>query len=181
MSFDYFLSLASATALLENGPIEKAVEILRGVKEAGGSVWIVGNGGSAATASHFANDLVKMARVRAIAVTDAVPSILAFGNDHGWSLMFRDYLRVHQRPGDALVAISCSGASDNVLAAAVDGWDKVIVLTGMPGGRNELDNLKVADAIIHVQSKDIRIQEDIHMAVCHFISGELRNDPSPKI
>lgn len=174
MHKEYLARVAEASARMDIGEIENAVRIIQEVKNSGNIVWIVGNGGSASTAEHFANDLVKMAYVRAIALPSLMPSVLAFGNDQGWERMYRDLISILSRKeGDVLVAISCGGNSPNVLnAAAVFYHSRLIVLTG-----NNPDSslAKInADAKIFVPDGDIRIQEDIHLSICHIIAGAVK-------
>ena len=138
-------------------------------------VWVVGNGGSAATASHFANDLVKACGVRAIALSDQTPTVLAYGNDEGWEGMFSGALNVlagRQGGKDVLVAISTSGRSPNVVRAAEGfGPGYLIVLTGPERDSNVLGASE--GVVIRARHKNIRVQEDVHMAVCHAIVSML--------
>lgn len=147
------------------------------------TVFFVGNGGSAATASHMANDfgmdILKKTRgdlpFRAMALTDNAAVMLAIANDDGYESLFVNQLRVHYRFGDSLVAISASGNSPNVVAAAE--WVKkqggvVMSLVGFDGGR-----LKgISDIVIHVKSKkgEYGPVEDIHMIMNHLISNWLK-------
>ncbi|RPJ25222.1 MAG: SIS domain-containing protein [Chloroflexi bacterium] len=169
----YLADTAEAIGRVEVGELDNAVRILQEVRDNGNVVWIVGNGGSAATAEHFANDLVKMAGVRAIAVHSLTPTLLAYGNDEGWETACLSILNVMKKPGDALVAISCSGKSPNVVLAAMKfHHNRLIVLTG-----NKYDSQLAsmdAGAKIFVTDEDIRIQEDAHLAACHAIAGALR-------
>lgn len=154
--------------------IENAVATLKRAKEAQATVWLVGNGGSAATASHFANDLLKVCEIDAVAVADMVPSVLAFGNDNGWENMFSGVLEQTMKYDDVLVAISCGGESQNVLTAAeLFRKDNLIILTG-DDFESTLGLIK-ASAKVFVPHSEIRIQEDTHLAVCHAIVGALRN------
>lgn len=168
----YFADVNGALLTLNQFEIEKAVEILKGVRSKNGTVYLVGNGGSAATASHFANDLEKMAWIKAISIPDMTPKILAYGNDDGWERMFSEVLKHNLRPGDAVVAISCSGNSPNVVRAAEAACGfELIVMTG-----NDEDCLlcqQGASVIIHVPADDIKVQEDIHLVICHSIAGAL--------
>jgi D-sedoheptulose 7-phosphate isomerase len=157
--------------------VREMVDVLRRVRFQNASVYLVGNGGSAATASHFANDLVKMCGVRAFALGDMGPAVSAFGNDDGWEYMFAHPLVKLLLPQDVLIAISCSGSSENVVEAvrvmkshSYPGL-KTIVLTGADVNC-ELAKLQ-PDVIIYVPFKDIRVQEDCHMVICHTVVGAL--------
>lgn len=155
--------------------VQKAIEILRKAHKASNNVFIVGNGGSAATASHFANDLLKMCGIRALSIPDMTSAVLAYGNDNGWDFQFVDPISKLYNPGDVLVAISCSGNSRNVVECTKFLESPIIVFTG---NDQECKLAKVnAGATIFVDSDDITVQESIHSIVCHAIarilSGEL--------
>lgn len=171
----HFEGVASALQKIDLVEVEDAIELLRMVKEKKGMVWIVGNGGSAATAEHFANDLLKMAGIRAIALTGMVPTITAYGNDDGWENMFKHPLLTLEKPIDVLVAISCSGNSPNVVDVAEWWADDLIVLTGNELIKNKLANMSENIPTIHAPHRDITVQEDVHLAVCHAIAKALRD------
>ena len=94
---------------------DRAVELLLTVRSAGGKVMLIGNGGSAAVASHVQNDLCAL-EVRSM-VFDQVPLLTAVSNDHGYGCVFDRPVKLWGNPGDVLVAISSSGQSDNILRA----------------------------------------------------------------
>ena len=168
----HFETVSGTLLVLNQFEIEKAVRILEEVRKAGGFVWIMGNGGSAATASHFANDLEKMVGVRAISIPDMVSKVLAYGNDNGWERMFSDVVRKNIGVEDAVVVISCSGNSRNVVHVAQDhAYNRLIVLTG-----NDEESVLAqmgANAMISAPAEDIKVQEDVHLAVCHAIVAAL--------
>ncbi len=142
-------------------------------------VFILGNGGSAATASHMANDLNKFTiiegqpRFRAMALTDNVPLLTAVGNDLSYADVFVEPLRNWLQPGDLVIGISASGNSANVLKAATYAKGqgaRVVGFCGEPGGQlAELADLKVI-----IPSPHIGHQEDGHMILDHVISLALR-------
>jgi D-sedoheptulose 7-phosphate isomerase len=167
----HFTELTASLLTVERSEIGRAVELLRESRERKANVWIVGNGGSAATASHFANDLVKMAGVRAFAVPDMTPLVTAYGNDEGWERMFQNPIDRFLEPDDCVVAISCSGKSPNVIKAA-NGIPNLIVLTGNGRDGNILAALQ-CKALLLVKSDDITIVEDCHLAICHAIAKAL--------
>ena len=141
------------------------------------SVFFIGNGGSAATASHMSNDLSLGSHTceddlpfRSLALTDNAAVTTAIANDHGYDNLFVHQLRVHYRTGDKLVAISASGNSPNVIAAAE--WVKkrggiVIGLVGFDGGK--LKN--ICDIAIHARTSkgEYGPVEDIHIILDHLI------------
>lgn len=143
------------------------------------TIFFVGNGGSASTASHMANDFGSDIRkntgnklpFRAMSLTDNIPVITAISNDDGYSNVFVNQLRIHYRSGDKLVAISASGNSRNILEAAK--WVKerdgtVMSLVGFDGGRLR----EVSDIVIHVKSNkgEYGPVEDIHIILNHMIT-----------
>jgi D-sedoheptulose 7-phosphate isomerase len=176
----YQLDVQAALDGISGEKVREAVEILRRAKFHNSNIWIIGNGGSAATASHFANDLLKMAGLRAVALTDMVPTITAYGNDEGWENMFAHALEKLLLPQDVVISISCSGNSKNVVEAVRMVRShrlpalRTIVVTGADV------NCQVAalqpDVIVYVPFKDIRVQEDCHLVICHAIAGALSNE-----
>ena len=170
MPAKYFKSLWIAIARYDAKHIDQAIAIIREARDNDKTVYIFGNGGSASTAEHFAGDLVKMAGIRAFALT-TLPILTAYANDEGYDASFLGVLGKVMRPGDVAVGISCSGQSKNVLHALdlAPLVGKTIMLTseGSPSKGNW-------NCVIRVPGDDIRIQEDIHLAVCHAIAGALR-------
>ena len=143
--------------------------------EGGGTVFVCGNGGSATTASHFAQDLAKSTllgdddpdRLRVVALTD-VSVVTAWANDHGFETVFEQPLRALARGGDLLIALSGSGNSANVLNAvrwANANGVETFAVTGFDGG--ELRRL--AGDAVHVDVPDMEIAENAHLAVAHVV------------
>lgn len=162
----HFTQLRAVLLSVDAEELKKAVETLKQAKAEKKCVWIVGNGGSAATAGHFANDLTKMCKIKAFSIPDMVPTVTAFGNDNGWKYMFSHTMDVYFEPGDVVVIISCSGESENVLKAATY-INHLIIMTG-----NNLQSKLAgygAKAFLSAPSADITVQEDIHLAMCHAI------------
>lgn len=143
-----------------------------------GTIITCGNGGSASTASHFACDLAKWTitpdrrRVRAVALTDNIPLMLAWSNDTAYERVFVEQLVNIYRPGDTIVAISGSGNSPNVLRAVE--WANAqgattIGLTGFSGGKLA----SLARLGIIAPSYFMPQVEDIHLAWCHALAVNL--------
>lgn len=151
--------------------IVKAIKILEEVRRGHSCVWLVGNGGSASNASHFSNDLYKMCNIRAISVPDMTSVSLAYGNDTGWRNMFVGAFGKLYQPGDALVDMSCSGNSENVIASAEMVESPTILFTGNDR-KSKLAQMN-PEAVIYVNSDDITIQESVHSVVCHAIARVL--------
>jgi D-sedoheptulose 7-phosphate isomerase len=121
-SREYIARLKAALQSLDLDAVESVVNVLAAARRDGRQVFTCGNGASAALASHFTADLAKMAsagspRFRAVALTDNVSLITAWANDCGYREVFSRQLTNLLRDGDVLVAISCSGNSENVIAA----------------------------------------------------------------
>jgi D-sedoheptulose 7-phosphate isomerase len=142
-------------------------------------VFIMGNGGSAATASHFACDLGKGTRLpgaphfRVIALTDNIPLMLAYANDVGYEYIFAEQIASLGLPGDIVIGISGSGNSPNVLraveAARLRGATTV-GFTGFDGGK-----LKgLVDMCVVVPSRCMEQVEDVHLMLEHLICTGLR-------
>lgn len=143
-------------------------------------VALVGNGGSAATASHFANDLVKATRVpgqpslRAVSLCDNVSLLTAFANDEGYEGVFARQVESVLTDGDVLIAISASGNSPNVLQAVARAGELGCTTVGLVGFGGGLLAAS-ADLVVHVPSDvgDYGPVEDAHLVLDHMITGAL--------
>ena len=120
---DYWEEVADVAAAIDLDCLERVAVMLLACQARARVVFVVGNGGSAATASHFACDLSKGTRrdgpptFHVVSLTDNVPLLTAWANDSGYERVFSEQLKSLARPGDLLVAISASGNSPNVIAA----------------------------------------------------------------
>jgi D-glycero-alpha-D-manno-heptose-7-phosphate kinase len=175
----YWRSFADVMQRLSAGALARVAQALLDCQQRGGTIFILGNGGSAATASHFACDLAKGTRVagqagfRVVPLTDNVPLLTAWGNDSGYERVFAEQLAPLVRPGDVVVAISVSGNSPNVLLAieAARGADATTVaLTGGMGGQLG----RLVDQAIFVPDGTIEQVEDAHMIIAHSLCVALR-------
>jgi D-sedoheptulose 7-phosphate isomerase len=164
----YMADSVVALTHVDFNEIVKSVEILQEARQNHSNVWLVGNGGSASTASHLANDLYKMCAIRAFSVPDMTSVTLAYGNDTGWRNMFSGAFGKLYTPGDVLIAISCSGNSDNVVACAEMVEKPIILMTGN-NRKSKLARMNPS-AVIYVEDDDITIQESVHSVVCHAIA-----------
>ena len=168
------------TALLGTSltDLENVVALIRKVAGSNRTVWVIGNGGSAATASHFCVDLSKGCAIRinksirAVPLMDLVPIQSAWSNDNSYGVALEMSIRNFARSGDILFAISGSGQSSNILNALLAAKDleiETIGLTGFKGGKMS----SLVDIEVNVPSEDMQIIEDAHHAICHFISREI--------
>jgi D-sedoheptulose 7-phosphate isomerase len=180
MMHEYFTNLARTLATVDVTVSERILDVLWQTYQRDGSVIVCGNGGSAATASHFACDLGKWTvidgqrRFRAVALTDNMPLVTAWGNDTAYERVFVEQIPMFYRPGDTLVAISGSGNSPNVLR--VSEWvqangGQVIGMSGFGGGKLAA----LADVPFVVQSSFMPEVEDVHIALCHALAVNLAN------
>jgi D-sedoheptulose 7-phosphate isomerase len=148
------------------------------------SLFLAGNGGSAATAEHWANDLRCIAdragwtpaRVEALSVSSA--QVTALANDQGYEHVFAHALRAGARAGDTLVVLSASGNSRNVLAALGEARRRgvnTIGLLGQGGG----EALVLCDLALLVDSDDYGHIEDLHLACGHAVTQHIRRHHTP--
>jgi len=176
----YLDYLASCFKAIDSVAVECFIRLLLAARTSGNTVFFIGNGGSAATASHFANDISIGTRTgdnlpfRAVSLTDNVAVMTALANDEGYDRMFVDQLKVHMRDGDSLVAISASGNSPNLIEAvdyAKTRGATVVGLTGFDGGRLR----EKSDISLHVPTAkgEYGPVEDVHMIFDHLIGSYL--------
>ena len=176
----YLEYLASCFSNIDHEAVGAFVRLLLGARENGNTVFFIGNGGSAATASHFANDISVGTRTgdekpfRAVSLTDNVAVMTALANDEGYDRMFADQLKIHMREGDSLVAISASGNSPNIINAvnyARSRGATVVGLTGFDGGALR----GASDISLHVETAkgEYGPVEDLHMIFDHLIGSFL--------
>jgi D-sedoheptulose 7-phosphate isomerase len=176
----YWSELAGVTYKMPYLLLEQVAEVLLECQRRGGTIFVFGNGGSAATASHFACDLAKGTRTsslptfRVVALNDNVPLLTAWANDTSYDRVFAEQLVALVRPGDLVFAISASGNSPNVLEAvrvAQLAGVTSVALTGRSGG--QLGAL--ADLVIRVPSDSIEQVEDAHLIIAHSLCVALRS------
>jgi len=176
----YLDAMEGVVAAISREAVERFVDRLFAGWQADATTFIIGNGGSASTASHMMNDLSKMTtvpgarRFRALALTDNVPLMTAVANDIDYREVFVEQLRSLYRPGDVLVAISGSGNSPNVVRAAEyvrEQGGAVLALCGLPGS----SLCAQADVIVSIPSPSICQQEDGHLIVNHTMALALRD------
>lgn len=175
----YFAHVTAAAASVDRGRVDRAAALLTTVYSAGGTVYACGNGGSAAISNHLVCDHCKLVQTdtkltpRVVSLSATVEMITAIANDLSYDEAFVYQLRSLARPGDALITISASGDSENVVRAAV--WAKengiqVIAMTGFSGGRSA----KVADVNLHVAADNYGVIEDVHQSLMHILAQHVR-------
>lgn len=174
----YLEALRETLARISADALAAIGDALARAWEADRQILICGNGGSAATASHFANDLCKGAAgqgrpPRAIALTDSVPLLTAWANDTEYARVFEAQLLALGRPGDLLVAISGSGNSPNVLRAVAAARARGLETAGLCGFAGGALAAMVDHPLV-VRSESMEQIEDCHLAVCHALALGLR-------
>lgn len=172
---DYVSRLTSALTSVDTASVQAWIDRLSQARMDGATVFVCGNGGSAATASHFATDLGKGAsygkptRFRVVALTDSMSTVTAYANDVGFDVVFAEQLRNLGQPGDVLVTISGSGSSPNIIRAIETARElgmTVVALTGFSGGTSG----PIADIHVNVPADHMGRIEDAHMALCHAVA-----------
>jgi D-sedoheptulose 7-phosphate isomerase len=173
----HFEQVLDGLNLLDETEIKQVIMTLAVVRKLDGTVYLFGNGGSHATAGHFANDLVKMCGIRAVCVGDMTSAILAYGNDNGWDNMFVDLLEKMMEKRDCAFGISCSGNSTNVIRALEMARNRDVLAVGLTGESfHSVINDCALDGLVHTPGvNDIRAQEDLHLMICHAVSRCLMN------
>ena len=171
------LSLASLERAVKDASLlaaaRKIAEIIVGTLRAGNKLLIIGNGGSAADAQHIAAEIVGRYRqdrpaYAAIALTTDTSALTAIANDYGFEQVFARQVAGLGRRGDALLALSTSGRSPNILAALATARERGIVTIGMTGSRGERLGL-LCDHLLVAPSDDTPVIQQIHLALAHGI------------
>jgi len=176
----YLEQLARATASVDRTRLCAAAEILTGVYRRGGMVYSCGNGGSAAIANHLVCDHCKGVQTdtrlnpRVYSLSATIEIMTAVSNDLSYDEVFVYQLRSLAKPGEALITISSSGDSENIVRAAT--WAKengvaVIAMTGFSGGRSAA----IADVDLHVDADNYGVIEDAHQALMHILAQHVRH------
>jgi D-sedoheptulose 7-phosphate isomerase len=175
---NYFSRLSETLNKLEIQVIEQFVEALLQARDNENTIFIFGNGGSAATASHVTGDFLKgisfelNKRFRVMCLSDNISGLKAISNDLGYEEIFVEQLKAFLKKDDLVVGISGSGNSVNVVKAmeyARINGAKTIAMCGFKGGRIK----ELADLSIHIPINDMEITEDIHVIIFHAVKQVL--------
>lgn len=159
---------------LDVNAINEAMNLIYDTYEKEGTIYVFGNGGSSATASHYQNDFNKgiseyvEKKFRFLCLNDNIPTVMAIANDIGFEEIFRFQLKNKLKKDDIVLAISGSGNSKNVLNAveyAKECGNKIIGMTGYKGGRL----LELSDVSLNAPVMSMQVTEDIHMIYDHLI------------
>ena len=163
--------------------MERAVQRLRVARDEGATVYIAGNGGSAATATHMANDLGKTTKrsgrppLRVMSLSDSTSWVTALANDEGYERVFSGQLENFARPGDVLVVISASGNSPNLVRAVELAQTQDVATVGMLGFDGGVLKGMVDECVwIPTEIGEYELAEDVHAALCHTFTICLSRD-----
>lgn len=176
---EYFASVQNILDTLPFEAVDAVVDVLMRASRAGNTIFICGNGGSAATATHFGCDLAKrpivegQPRFRVVALTDNNALMTALSNDIGYDQVFAEQLLSLVRAGDVLIGISGSGNSANVInavAVAKAAGATTIGFCGYDGGKLK----QAVDVAVHVDYANMAMVEDVHLMLEHAICEKLR-------
>ena len=177
----YLEELSATIQKLPLPAIDRLVRVFFEAYQRGRTIFLFGNGGSAALASHMACDLGKGTapatgrRLRAVALTDNVALITAWANDSRYEDIFTEQLENLLEPGDVACAISGSGNSPNILAAlsfARQAGAVTAGITGFQGGKMK----SLCDVCVVVPSDNMQIIEDLHVSISHAVFRVLRHE-----
>lgn len=177
---DYLARIQQEIGRLDTTAIDELAEAIYERYLSGRFVYIIGNGGSAANASHLCEDLGKSSvvdfenqkRLKVLSLTDNTPYILAWANDTSFDRIFVEQLKNFAERGDLLIAISGSGNSRNVIAAVE--WAnahglETFGITGYDGGCL----LKLAHRSLHCRIDDMGVVESLHQIAFHYVLDDL--------
>ena len=178
--------IQSIGALKESSTVFKEIfNILKNARDEKNQVFVMGNGGSASTASHFVADLLKTSitnesnRFKAMSLSDNIPVLLAWSNDDSYENIFSNQLENFVQKNDVVIGISGSGNSKNVLNAIQLANEKQAITIGLSGkGGGKLSEF--AKINLTIQSDDMLTIETMHLLVCHLITTIIRSEGTPK-
>ena len=178
--------IQSIGALKESSTVFKEIfNILKNARDEKNQVFVMGNGGSASTASHFVADLLKTSitnesnRFKAMSLSDNIPVLLAWSNDDSYENIFSNQLENFVQKNDVVIGISGSGNSKNVLNAIQFANKKQAITIGLSGkGGGKLS--EIVKISLTIQSDDMLTIETMHLLVCHLITTMIRAEGIPR-
>lgn len=183
---NYFNELKKAIDLIDFEKVRRLIVKIQGIIGSNRTLFIAGNGGSAATSSHMACDFAKTIlgknprksnkRLRVISLNDSVPLMTAWCNDEGYQYLFSEQLRNLGTPGDLVMVLTGSGNSPNILEMAQTAKEMGIEtfgLLGFTGGKAK----EILDDCLVVNSDNYGIIEDMHGIINHLITDFLKRNP----
>lgn len=175
----YYETFIDTLRRFDKSGLDGILNILLEVAEADGTLWVAGNGGSAAIADHTICDMSKGTHapehppIRSVSLASNGPMITAIGNDIAYDQIFRQQLEYYLKPGDAVLLVSSSGNSPNVVEAcryAKQRGVPTIAFVGFAGGVLK----RTADHVVHVEVDNYGIAEDTHQSVMHVLTQYIK-------
>ena len=170
----YFQKVAAVLPAIPAEPVEQIIATLRQARANGQRIFVFGNGGSSANASHIVNDMLKSTiqpgrpRMKLICLSDNVPTLTAYANDVSYDIVYAEPLASLAEPGDVAIALSGSGNSPNVLRAMDVAQEMGLTrvgLTGRDGGKLK----DQCDICVIVPSDSMQVIEDAHLVILHAV------------
>jgi len=182
---DYYRRFVKVLDTFEKAPLEDIANVFLEVSRRNGTLWVAGNGGSAAIADHTVCDTTKGTHVdgqppiRSVSLASNVPMITALGNDIGYDEIFRYQLKYYLQPEDALLVVSSSGNSPNVVKACQYAKERgvpTIAFVGFRGGQLA----EIADHVVWIEVDNYGIAEDTHQSLMHVLTQYLQKRAEEK-
>ncbi len=176
---DYYARFVQALQSFDRAPLQGVLAVIDQVMAADGVVWVAGNGGSAAISNHAVCDLTKWTHVEGQATLSChslasnMPMVTALGNDIGYEDVFRRQLHYYLRPKDAVLLVSSSGNSPNVVNACTYANERnvpTIAFVGFKGGKLK----ELATHCVWVPVENYGIVEDAHQSLMHVLTQYIR-------
>ena len=173
---DYFSLVAETLDKLDRESISKFVDLVLEVCDNGGTIFVFGNGGSGATASHLCGDFVKgisygsKKKLKVICLNDNIPALMAIANDVSYDDIFLEQIKNFLKKDDLVIGISGSGNSPNVVKAieyANTIGAKTVAFCGFSGGSIK----QLASLAIHVDIDNMEVAEDVHLIIAHCVKN----------
>jgi len=178
---DYLTRVSKALQTTDTSTLTQIARHIIATKHTGATVFTAGNGGSAATASHFCNDLIKGCRIdgrtgfKANCLSDPAPVLTCLANDFSYDDAYKIMLQTHAKPGDVLIVFSGSGNSPNILKAAEFAKARGMTVIGF-GGRDGGKMLPLCDICIIAPTNSMEELEDLHLCYCHALVNCIREE-----
>jgi D-sedoheptulose 7-phosphate isomerase len=179
----YLESFALLLSRIDVDALERIVRRLKGARESGATIYIAGNGGSAATASHWVNDLGKATKtnarpaMRVMSLSDNVSWLTALANDEGYERVFSGQLENFARPGDLLIVISASGNSPNLVRAVELARSRGVISVGLLGFDGGVLKAQLDDYLwLPTEKGAYGLVESAQSLLCHILTDCLVRD-----
>jgi phosphoheptose isomerase len=176
---DYYRRFAEALGAFDRAALEPVLGVLEGLARTGGTLWVAGNGGSAAVSDHTTCDTTKgtfvtgQPPIRSLSLASNGPMLTALANDSSYAEVFSRQLEYYLKPGDAVLLVSSSGNSPNVVKACEVANARgvaTIAFVGFRGGRLR----EIARHVVWIPVENYGIVEDTHQSLIHVLTQYLR-------